>query len=256
MDIQELYQLIKKDKSPDIEDVESLGKLVEEYPYFQAAIFAYLKAVYMHKSIAFKDELTKFSIFINDRRALFYYIFSEEYDLFFKETGKTEVAEDKTSLLLDAFFESKGNDENSALGLEYSISHSSMATTDYFTYIEAISSAESGLNEEKESATLKHQDIIDSFINKSEEEGIRIYADEEKMDNASAPDLETDDELEEDIFFTETLAKIYVKQKKYEKAYKIIKHLSLNYPKKNIYFADQLSFLEKLIINSKHKDTK
>ena len=67
---------------------------------------------------------------------------------------------------------------------------------------------------------------------------------------------ENEEELTEDIFFTETLAKIYIKQKKYEKAYKIIKHLSLNYPKKNIYFADQLSFLEKLIINTKYKDKK
>ncbi|MDR0976793.1 MAG: tetratricopeptide repeat protein, partial [Prevotellaceae bacterium] len=50
-----------------------------------------------------------------------------------------------------------------------------------------------------------------------------------------------------------TLAKIYIKQQRYEKALEIIKKLSLNYPNKNSYFADQIRFLEKLIINAKSK---
>ena len=65
---------------------------------------------------------------------------------------------------------------------------------------------------------------------------------------------EDDDSLDDSMFFTETLSRIYIKQKKYEKAYKIIQQLSLNYPEKNSYFADQIRFLEKLIINtSKNK---
>ncbi len=32
---------------------------------------------------------------------------------------------------------------------------------------------------------------------------------------------------------------------------KLIKNLSLKYPEKNVYFADQIRFLEKLIINTK-----
>ena len=52
-------------------------------------------------------------------------------------------------------------------------------------------------------------------------------------------------------YFTETLAKIYIKQGNYSKALEIISQLNLNYPKKNAYFADQIRFLEKLIINNK-----
>ena len=54
----------------------------------------------------------------------------------------------------------------------------------------------------------------------------------------------------EDSYFTETLAKIYIKQQRYDKALEIIKKLSLKFPKKNTYFADQIRFLEKLINNN------
>ena len=46
---------------------------------------------------------------------------------------------------------------------------------------------------------------------------------------------------------------ISLKQQRYSKALEIIKKLNLKYPKKNAYFADQIRFLEKLIINTKSK---
>ncbi|MDR1091023.1 MAG: hypothetical protein LBL79_08095 [Prevotella sp.] len=260
MDIQQFYQFIQKDAVANRQEAGSLRELIEKYPYFQAAIFAYLKSLYANSDDGYKNELERLSIAINDRRALFYYIFSEEYDGFFAQTGKKEINEDKTGILLNAFFESR-DDETSEL--EYSISHSSLASTDYLSYAQSeealkLTGYASGQEDQEETVNLKHQSIIDSFINKSEEGKIRIRIKEKDKYEAGEErnGEENEEELTEDVFFTETLAKIYIKQKKYEKAYKIIKHLSLNYPKKNIYFADQLSFLEKLIINTKHKDKK
>lgn len=56
-----------------------------------------------------------------------------------------------------------------------------------------------------------------------------------------------------DSMLSESLAKIYIKRRRYEKAYEIIHTLSLNFPEKSIYFADQLRFLQKLILNNKLK---
>lgn len=55
---------------------------------------------------------------------------------------------------------------------------------------------------------------------------------------------------------SESLAKIYIRQRRYAKAFEIIEGLSLKYPEKSIYFADQLRFLRKLMINQRHIDKK
>lgn len=56
-----------------------------------------------------------------------------------------------------------------------------------------------------------------------------------------------------DTTFSESLAKIYVRQHKYDKALEIISNLNLKYPEKSCYFADQMRFLQKLILNSSYK---
>lgn len=50
---------------------------------------------------------------------------------------------------------------------------------------------------------------------------------------------------------SESLAKIYIKQKKYEKAYEVIHNLNVNHPGKSRFYEDQLRFLNKLILNQK-----
>ena len=60
----------------------------------------------------------------------------------------------------------------------------------------------------------------------------------------------------DDSTFSESLAKIYIKQGKYSKALEIIKNINLNFPEKSIYFADQIRFLRKLVINEQIKNNK
>lgn len=110
------------------------------------------------------------------------------------------------------------------------------------------------------STPLNHQNLIDRFIEDSKKSDFSILLDKKEIkkdkDYVAEEKENSDADLNEDVFFTETLAKIYIKQGRFEKAYKIIEHLSLNYPKKNSYFADQLRYLEILIINSKHRNKK
>ncbi len=63
------------------------------------------------------------------------------------------------------------------------------------------------------------------------------------------PETVKEPEKSDDSMLSESLAKIFIKQGKYNKALEIIKNISLKFPEKSIYFADQIRFLQKLILN-------
>ncbi len=103
---------------------------------------------------------------------------------------------------------------------------------------------------------MKGQDLIDSFIN---DNGGKIQLQDKptyKPETEEEEDKQNEQNDYDEGYFTETLAKIYIKQGRYSKALEIIQRLNLNYPKKNAYFADQMRFLEKLILNDKNKSNK
>ena len=70
---------------------------------------------------------------------------------------------------------------------------------------------------------------------------------EETIDNPT----ETDDSM-----LSESLAKMYIARHKYSQALEIIERLNLKYPEKSIYFADQIRFLAKLVLNETLNDKK
>ena len=84
----------------------------------------------------------------------------------------------------------------------------------------------------------KKFDLIDQFIKNSP----KIEFSQEKK---SDPDIIVESRIKDELI-TETLAKIYVTQKKYNKAIKAYEILSLKYPKKSSFFADQIIDIKKL----------
>lgn len=85
--------------------------------------------------------------------------------------------------------------------------------------------------------------LIDRFI----ESNPRIVPSETPPENA---DISEDSVKEHESFFTDTLAKIYVKQGNFSKAILAYEKLSLKYPEKSTYFAGQITEIKKLINKS------
>lgn len=78
-----------------------------------------------------------------------------------------------------------------------------------------------------------------------------------EREKAEIADQEIDNPTQtDDSMLSESLAKMYIAQHKYSQALEIIKRLSLKYPEKSIYFADQIRFLTKLVLNETLNDKK
>jgi tetratricopeptide (TPR) repeat protein len=169
--------------------------------------------------------------------------------------------------LLNSFLDEKGDGSNDTSLLPLSL------PTDYAeTYLkdrpdEAEAPAESAIRQKAESlsedfkSTVRGKETADS--SPVPESGIGSVSSPQPCQTSgsvSGPADESYDEFDpdtiDDSFFTETLARIYLKQHRYDKALEIIRSLYLNFPNKSIYFADQIRYLEKLIrINQKTENT-
>ncbi len=85
----------------------------------------------------------------------------------------------------------------------------------------------------------KKFDLLDKFI----ENNPKIVPKE----NANPKiDIKASTKFNKDELMTETLAKVYLEQKKYKKAIQAFKILSLKYPEKSGFFADQIRAVKKL----------
>lgn len=247
MEKDNLYRLIEGYPTENV-SLDELKETVDEYPYFQTARLLYTKKLRTTGNEQYGEELSKTAILCADRRKLFYMIQPDDYEMLLKKTRKDLSEEkDRTETLLDSYFVSFGSEKISDTSIE--TSDMSFATIDYFSYLESL---EVDNNTDTANQPFQHQDIIDAFINNNESDLLKIRPFKETKDSSkknSSAEIEKIDEGSE--FLTETLAKIYIKQKKYDQALTIIKRLSLTFPKKSSYFADQIRFLEYLIINEK-----
>ena len=245
MNKEHFYSLTNNTTALDSTTQQELKAIINEYPYFESARLLYTKNLILTDKELYKKELGKTAIFCADRRKLFYTIREEEYALFIKDLREAVDEPDRTQALLDSFLTSLEETEE-ALVITNPDSH--IVSTDYLAYLDSL-----GANtevKETEAAPMKHQDIIDNFIEKAASDEIFVPSD---IKEYNTPQIIENDNSN-DAFLSETLTRVYIKQKKYDKALTIIKRLNLNFPQKSVYFADQIRFLELLIQNEKNKN--
>jgi len=105
-------------------------------------------------------------------------------------------------------------------------------------------------------------ELINQFIAEQMHKGemasqVPIAPPVDEQEKAEIADETIDKPTEnDDSMLTESLAKMYIARHKYSQALEIIKGLSLKYPEKSIYFADQIRFLTKLVLNETLNDKK
>ena len=247
----ELTTLINHPERLDRDTLFELRSLLALHPYFQTARLLMLQNLYLLHDSSFDEELRRAAIYITDRKTIFNMIEAAHYQL--RQHRSTPASEEqmsdpnRTTTLIDHFLDTippESDDEQEEK--QQRRPTPADATVDYVAYL---LQSEAQRQSEAQSPQMKGQDLIDNFL--EQEQGRILLANLPTLDDDSSQDNDASADGSEEEYFTETLARIYIKQGRYQKALDIIARLSLKYPHKNAYFADQIRFLEKLIINSK-----
>ncbi|MBO5788210.1 MAG: tetratricopeptide repeat protein [Bacteroidaceae bacterium] len=220
----------------DRETLYELRLLVRKYPYFDAARILMLKNLYLLHDIDFGREMRKAALYLKCRWPLYELMAGYGAPVTAEEIPD-DIPVDRTMSLIDAFLETLPAES-------VSLEAEGAAAVDYVSaYLK------NDTQRDVEVPALRGQDLIDEFLAGGNEKISFDFRNEGTVAETepSSPAAETENTPAETSFFTETLAGIYIKQGKYEKALEIIKRLCLEYPNKNRYFADQIRFLEKII---------
>ncbi len=250
----DITELIKHPEQLDRETLYELRSTLALYPYFQTARLLMLQNLYLLHDPSFDEELRRAAIYITDRKVIFRLVEAAHYRLPQRqrdneaEKEKSEEDINRTINLIDNFLDSIPKEEVKE-GKKKRRPTPADAAVDYVAYL--LESEEDSDKDGEDVPLLKGQSLIDTFI--ENDKGKIVLSETPQFTPETEANGINEEKDGDESYFTETLARIYIKQGRYSKALEIIKRLSLNYPKKNAYFADQIRFLEKLIINAKSK---
>lgn len=262
MNIIEFTNTLKHPSAISAEQTIQLENIIEEFPFFQAAHFLYLNGLKTQHSFKYNNALKKTAAYTTDRNVLFDFItsnaynFEQDLDIVPKENTIDSESKSNVSNLVIPEKESieipkeKSTEEILSLGkpLQFDVSEThSFNEWLQITSIKPIERAETEEINQKSSAksieksepsNTKNFDLIEKFI-----------AENPKIKPSKSfiiSDIASESILENDHLMTETLAHVYLEQKKYQKAITAFTILSLKYPEKSSFFANQIEAIKKL----------
>ncbi|OKZ23713.1 MAG: hypothetical protein BHV77_07085 [Bacteroides sp. 43_108] len=239
MKVIDIKELINDRTKLNADTLVELKAVVEEYPFFQTARLLYVANLYAVHDRSFGEELRKASVFLPDRRALFYMIEGEHYVIETPENAvpaASEKGKDRTISLIDNFL-SNQREENENKRAKPTLAD---LTTDYAAFLV---NQDDVVSDADEAPKLRGQSLIDNFIEVTKGKQRIEMPDLNDEDYNFSPAISPEDEE----IYTEKMTDIYIKQGRYAEALGILKKICLNNPKKSAYFANQMKLLEVIL---------
>ena len=260
-----------------------LSEIVEKYPFFQTARALHLKSLKKSNSLLYNDALKLTAAYTADRNILFEYITSnffiqneisdtiqKQEDSYLKlevttediseqvskeidQQLKTELKKADAILNPDLFLRRKKSvekltkneitnsdlEKNNPLSFTKEDSHSFSEWLKLTTAKPIVREETNNLSNSKK----LNSDLINKFI--QENPKLKPSKSTVKYDNEE--NLANQITYTSEALMTETLAKVYLQQNNYQKALQAYKILSLKYPEKSGFFADQIRAINKYI---------
>ncbi len=206
--VSDFYKIVDSKSELGLAEMSSLSELISKYPYFVTARKMYIKALQTTGNIHFQSELNKLSIYLSDKRPFYFYLYP---DMKLEESVELSRKEKYSGSYFD-FLEMAGPEKENSL---------------------------KSLAEKLKNARNSLKDTFKSELPAQEPKKVTVpVVDYFKIEESNADNILVDSEEQ---------IREMIKMKKYQEALDSMKRLNLNNPKKSVYFADQIRFLEKVI---------
>jgi hypothetical protein len=249
-----LHALLTGDNVIDKARMQQWGK---SYPYFSVPLMMYTR----EHHTADKEALRLSAIYAGDIEVWASQLgLSANFEQF--RTSSPHNATKSTLDTIDLFLDTYSNEEEYAVELPIALDSDSSINGNYTTgsrkeqplitipAYDYLSELET-MPDAHDAHPMQGNDLLEKFL-EADAAGEQLFSKPEFTATTAVESPKKHATEENESFFSESLAKIYIQQRRYAKALEIIRKLNLNNPEKNIYFADQIRFLEKLIINVKN----
>lgn len=278
MNTSDYINLLNNSKAINDKQTLVLETIVQEFPFYQSARALYLKGLYNQESFRYNYELKKTAAHTTDRSVLFDFITSDDFKIFQQEVYDKYQAEIQNIIVADfelVQVEDLQVDLGSIPTSQKNIRSEFVANETPKTQNELVE-AELQIgkplhfekNETHSFSEWLQLSKISPIVRKEEEKKPEVSSELEKKfdliekfielnpkipqakDNTPVPvNVAKSNEIPSSIM-TETLAQIYLEQKKYTKAIQAYDILILKYPEKSSFFADRIKNIKILQQNN------
>ncbi len=240
MNKQTFIKLLENPNLMDISQAKEIRNIIDDFPYFQSARVIYLKALKDLESFKYNNELKKTASYTTDRTILFDFITSKPF-IEEKKSANEKKFEQNINI--------KKNEDNNILSDEKNVPKTEKQAEElleigkplnfnkneqysFNKWLQLTNNQKPIIRKQK----TKQEEIIDKFIS--------ISPKISKIDKSKSFEIKPQPEPEYKQLMTETLAKIYLEQKKFDSAIKAYEILSLKYPEKSGFFADRIKQIQ------------
>lgn len=228
-----------------LSDVAMLQDEIDKYPYFPTLRSLLLFALKEFEHESYDSELKKTSIYSPSRVALYHYLQKEKQAPAIQEPEEITIEEPNTvepeNRVEYERAEAVEEKEIAETEIEILSEVKPIPKNQELTFSEWLLLSKSGetAKEKPTEKDIKFQ-LIEEFIEKSPK------ISPVKISSEPNPVVKNQPSLEYSDLMTETLAQIYTEQKKYDKAIRAYKILSLKYPEKGDIFSEKIKEIESL----------
>ena len=243
----------------DKAQIGNISAIVEEFPYFQSARAIYLKGLKDLGSFKYNQELKTTAAHTTDRSILFDFITS---DVFLQNDVSTHIKQNFDQIKTIAVnefqdisntkslakpLENQQGENQTILGLGNPLEFNKNETHSFSEWLSLTQKKPVNRSEPTKTSNDSSRDekfaLIDAFI--ANKPKLKPLDKDSKLIN-----IAEDRVVETESLMTETLARIYVEQKNYDKAIQSYQILSLKYPEKSSLFADQIQAIKVLKVKN------